>query len=79
MLKRFSGKTFEESIYEDDVIEKLIENEEADIFTTDKVCSVLMCSTKSNYSWDIEIKKVDGIILIDKRDDDNKYQNILAH
>jgi len=49
---------------------ELMENEEAEIFTTDVVASVLMCSTKSNYSWDIEIKKVDGIIIIDKRTDD---------
>lgn len=29
-----------------------------------------MCATKSNYSWDIELTKVDGKIIIDKRSDD---------
>ena len=50
---------------------ELMEAGEAEIFTTDVVVSVLMCSTKSNYSWDIEIKKADGIIIIDKRSDDD--------
>ena len=51
---------------------ELMEAGEAEIFTTDVVVSVLMCSTKSNYSWDIEIKQADGIIIIDKRSDDDK-------
>lgn len=29
-----------------------------------------MCSTKSNYSWDIEIKKYENKIFIDKRQED---------
>lgn len=53
-------------------MEQLMEEEAAEIFTTDVVASVLMCSTKSNYSWDIEIKKVDGIIIIDKRTNDTE-------
>lgn len=61
---------------EDPIIEKLIEDEEADIFTTDEVAAVLMTSTKSNYSWDVEIKKADGFIFIDKRDK-NRNDNIL--
>ena len=75
-LKRFNGSTFEESVYDDPVMIKLIEEEAADIFTTDVVAAVLMCSTKSNYSWDIEIKKADGIIIIDKRTEDSE-SNIL--
>lgn len=69
-LKQFKGSTFEESVYDDPIMVELMEKEEAEIFTTDVVAAVLMCSTKSNYSWDIEIKKVDGIIIIDKRTDD---------
>lgn len=75
-LKRFNGSTFEESVYDDPIMIKLIEEEAADIFTTDVVAAVLMCSTKSNYSWDIEIKKADGIIIIDKRTEDSE-SNIL--
>ena len=51
---------------------ELIEENVADIYTTDVVAAVLMCSTKSNYSWDIEIKKFDGNIFIDKRQDEDK-------
>lgn len=66
-LKHFSGHTFNERICDDPIMIELMQNGEADIFTTDDVASVLMCSTKSNYSWDIEISKADDIIIIDKR------------
>jgi len=36
-----------------------------------------MCSTKSNYSWDIEIKKYENKIFIDKRQDNT--ENILSY
>jgi translation initiation factor 3 subunit D len=66
-LKHFAGHTFDERITDDPIMVELMENGEADIFTSDDVVSVLMCSTKSNYSWDIEINKADNIIIIDKR------------
>jgi len=56
-LKNFEGKTFEESLFDDPVMVELIEQDKADIFTTDVIAAALMCATKSNYSWDIEIKK----------------------
>jgi translation initiation factor 3 subunit D len=34
---------------------RLIEENKADIYSTDSVIAALMCSTRSNYSWDIEI------------------------
>jgi len=68
-IPAFKGKTFEESLFDDNVMVDLIENDKADIFTTDVVISVLMCATKSNYSWDIEIKKFGDKIFIDKRAD----------
>jgi translation initiation factor 3 subunit D len=40
------------------------------------VAAVLMCSTKSNYAWDVEIKKFENKIFIDKRQDDPE-NNIL--
>jgi translation initiation factor 3 subunit D len=58
---------FEPTIYDDPVMIELIEQNKADIFSTDVVIATLMCSTKSNYSWDIEIKKFDNKIFIDKR------------
>lgn len=77
-FKHFEGTTFEESIFDDSVMMELMEAKVADIYTTDVVAAVLMCSTKSNYSWDIEIKKFDGNIFIDKRQDDPE-NNILNH
>lgn len=77
-IKHFEGHTFEESIYDDPVMIELIEENAADIFTTDVVAAVLMCSTKSNYSWDLEIKKFGDKIFIDIRKDDPE-QNILFY
>jgi len=49
----------------------MIENDAADIFTTEQVAAVLMCATKSNYSWDLDIKVYDGKIFIDKRSEED--------
>jgi len=83
-LKKFEGETFEVGLFDDPVMCELIENDEAEIFTTDVVASALMCATKSNYSWDIEIKKFGDKIFIDKRAendnedrDNNQNPNIL--
>jgi translation initiation factor 3 subunit D len=77
-LKHFEGHTFEESLFDDEVMIDLIEKNVADIFTTDVVAAVLMCANKSNYSWDVEIKKFDDKIFIDKRQDDSE-DNILNY
>ena len=75
-VKAFEGHTFEESLFDDRIMVELIENNEADIFTTDVVAAVLMCSTKSSYSWDLEIKKFENKVFIDKRKE-NPETNIL--
>lgn len=59
-------------MFDDPVMEELMEKDAADIFTTDVVAAVLMCATKSNYSWDVEITKVNDKIIIDKRTDDTE-------
>ena len=33
-----------------------------------------MCSTKANYSWDLQMKKYRNLVFIDKRDEDNIMQ-----
>ena len=53
-----------------------MEQEVADIYTTDQVASVLMGAAKSNYSWDLEIQYVNGVVFIDKRQED-RDTNIL--
>jgi len=77
-IENFEGHTFEESLFDDPVMVELIEQNVADIFTTDQIASAIMCATKSNYSWDIEIKKYENKIFIDKRQEDQS-QNILNY
>lgn len=36
---------------------ELMQEGVADIYTTDVIVAAIMCAGKSNYSWDIEIKK----------------------
>ena len=78
-LKHVDVTTFEVPLFDDEVMVELIEEDVADIFTTDVVAATLMCATKSNYSWDLEIKKYEDKIFIDKRNDEeaDNQENIL--
>jgi hypothetical protein len=55
VLKTFNGDTFDSAVLDDPIMQDLMLEKEADIFTTDVVAAILMCSENSNYSWDIEI------------------------
>lgn len=77
-MKHFKGQTFNETIFDDQIMIELIENGAADIYTTEAVASVVMCATKSNYSWDLEVKVLNGMIFIDKRNDEPE-NNILNY
>lgn len=52
----------------DPVIQELAEKEEATIFATDSVLSMLMCAPRSVYPWDIVIVRQGSKIFLDKRD-----------
>ncbi|KAL7628702.1 hypothetical protein AAE478_000217 [Parahypoxylon ruwenzoriense] len=52
----------------DPVIQELADKEEATIFATDSILSMLMCSTRSIYPWDIVIVRHGNKIFLDKRD-----------
>ena len=52
----------------DPIIQELAEKEDASIFVTDNILSMLMCSPRSVYSWDILITRNKGKIYLDKRD-----------
>ncbi|KAK5655413.1 hypothetical protein OQA88_5684 [Cercophora sp. LCS_1] len=52
----------------DPVIQELAEKDEAIIFATDSILSMLMCATRSVYSWDIVIVRQGNKIFLDKRD-----------
>ena len=53
----------------DPVIQELAEKDEATIFATSDILSMLMCATRSVYSWDIVIAKHGNKIFLDKRPD----------
>lgn len=53
---------------QDPIIHELAEKDEATIFATDNILSMLMCSPRSVYSWDIVITRSGNKIFLDKRD-----------
>ena len=53
----------------DPVIQELAEKDEATIFATSDILSMLMCAPRSVYSWDVVILKQGNKIFIDKRPD----------
>ena len=52
----------------DPIIQGLVEKDEATIFATDNILSMLMCAPRSVYSWDIVLVKEGSKIFIDKRE-----------
>ncbi|TPX08799.1 uncharacterized protein E0L32_009739 [Thyridium curvatum] len=52
----------------DPVIQDLADKDEATIFATDSVLSMLMCAPRSVYSWDIVIARQGNKVFLDKRD-----------
>ncbi|KAH6895164.1 eukaryotic translation initiation factor 3 subunit D [Thelonectria olida] len=52
----------------DPVIQELADNNEATIFATDSILSMLMCSPRSVYPWDIVISRQGKKIFLDKRE-----------
>jgi translation initiation factor 3 subunit D len=54
---------------DDPVIRKLVKSEPtANVFVTDAILATLMCATRSQYSWDIVVEKINGKIFFDKRE-----------
>jgi hypothetical protein len=52
----------------DPVIQELADKDEATIFATDSILSMLMCAPRSVYPWDIVIVRQGNKIFLDKRD-----------
>ena len=52
----------------DPIMQELAEKDEASIFATDNILSMLMCAPRSVYSWDIILQKQGNKIFIDKRE-----------
>ncbi|KAI1493128.1 eukaryotic translation initiation factor 3 subunit D [Biscogniauxia mediterranea] len=67
-LTALDRATYNVTTSSDPVIQELAEKEEATIFATDSILSMLMCSTRSVYPWDIVIVRQGNKIFLDKRD-----------
>lgn len=48
--------------------ELMLEDETIDVIATDKVLACIMAAPRSVYSWDLVITKIQGKLIIDKRD-----------
>ncbi|KAL7275442.1 hypothetical protein RUND412_001614 [Rhizina undulata] len=59
---------FNPTTTEDPVIQRLADQDEATIFATDSVLSMLMCSPRSVYPWDIVIIREGNKLFLDKRE-----------
>ena len=60
---------FEQTTSKDPNMQKYASNSDAEVFITDAIIAQLMCTPKSNNSWDVVVTKKDGKIFFDKRDD----------
>ncbi|XP_018319021.1 eukaryotic translation initiation factor 3 subunit D [Agrilus planipennis] len=52
----------------DDPIIRVLSKNEGNVYATDAILATIMCSTRSNYSWDIVIEKIGDKLFFDKRD-----------
>ena len=67
-LTALDRATYNVTTSSDPVIQELAEKDEATIFATDSILSMLMCSPRSVYPWDIVIVRQGNKIFMDKRD-----------
>ncbi|CAG8476433.1 4107_t:CDS:10 [Funneliformis caledonium] len=51
----------------DPIIEQLARDNEATVFATDSILSLLMCAPRSVYPWDIVINRIGNKLFFDKR------------
>ncbi|CAI2164168.1 1403_t:CDS:10 [Funneliformis geosporum] len=51
----------------DPIIEQLAKDNEATVFATDSILSLLMCAPRSVYPWDIVINRIGNKLFFDKR------------
>jgi translation initiation factor 3 subunit D len=67
-LTAIDRATYNVTTSSDPVIQELAEKDEATIFATDSILSMLMCAPRSVYPWDIVIVRQGNKIFLDKRD-----------
>jgi translation initiation factor 3 subunit D len=63
------GRSFHKVTTTDDPIIRQLAKSHGNVFATDAILSVLMCCTRSVYSWDILVQKIGKKLFFDKRDE----------
>jgi translation initiation factor 3 subunit D len=67
-LERHDRTFFNVSTSDDPIIQEYASQDENHIFITDTLLAVIMCATRSVYSWDLIIRKTGSKIFFDKRE-----------
>ncbi|KAG4304657.1 hypothetical protein PORY_002050 [Pneumocystis oryctolagi] len=67
-LQVMDGVHYNPTTTDDPVIQKLAMNNEARVFIIDSILSLLMCSLRSVYSWDIIVIRESNKLFFDKRE-----------
>jgi len=66
-LQRFDRQHFTATTSSDPVIQRLIKQQEGNVFATDTLLALLMAAPRSVLGWDIIITKKNGVLVLDKR------------
>lgn len=70
-MQRCGGAYYTTSTTEDDVIHKLAQRNEGNVFATSTILSTLMTASRSVYSWDLIAHRIGDKLFLDKRDTGN--------
>ena len=58
---------------DDPIIMEYVKENVANVFATDSIISLLMCSTRTIYPWDIVVTKDGDKIFLDRREENNDF------
>lgn len=78
-IHTFTGTYYNVDTLEDPVFQRLAKENKADVFATETAVAAIMTAPKSNYSWDVLIKKFQDKLFIDKRDEQNMLDLITVN
>lgn len=67
LLRFESRQHFNVTTSDDPVIQELAAEKKGTVYATDTILALLMASTRSVNSWDVVVKKENGVIFFDKR------------
>jgi len=68
-LEKTERKRYQVTTGDDPVLLKLAKDKAGNVYATDAILAVLMCTTKSMYSWDLIVQKKGDDLYFDKRDE----------